>query len=195
MLERIEQSVMRQVTGLPEGTLIRAAMFSKLASRAAVDQALSRLARKGELLRVKRGLYVCPVQTRFGKRPPAVEKVVMGYAKATGKPVTNSPAASANKLGVSTQVPVRYVYLTSGKKTLRLKVGSQTVELKPAVGWKIVQGPAGEVVRALVSEGKRAAPAVAKKLKGKVSRSLVEELRQNQRIPSWVIKQMTQIEE
>ncbi len=43
-----------------------------LGERAAVDQALSRLVRPGELLRVRRGLFASPVKTRFGNRAPSV---------------------------------------------------------------------------------------------------------------------------
>ena len=55
----------------PEGTLLCPSALLHLGSRAAVDQALSRLVRKGKLMRVCQGVYVRPIQTRFGLRPPS----------------------------------------------------------------------------------------------------------------------------
>lgn len=55
---------------LPEGSLILPKEFLHLASRAAVDQTLARLAREGKLLRVVRGAYTKPLTSRFGSRPP-----------------------------------------------------------------------------------------------------------------------------
>ena len=40
------------------------------------DHSISRLARKGALMRVFQDMYVQPIQTSFGFRPPAVEKVL-----------------------------------------------------------------------------------------------------------------------
>ena len=45
-----------------------------LGNRAAVDQALSRLARSGHLMRICQGVYMRPIETRFGVRAPRVAK-------------------------------------------------------------------------------------------------------------------------
>ncbi len=64
------------------------------------------------LVRVARGIYVAAVETRFGVRPPAPEKVVHSLANALGEVLVDHGARAANKLGLSTQVPVRYVFIT-----------------------------------------------------------------------------------
>jgi predicted transcriptional regulator of viral defense system len=53
-----------------QGLLQSAKEFLHLASRAAVDQSLTRLTREGKLMRVGRGAYAAPVVSRFGTRPP-----------------------------------------------------------------------------------------------------------------------------
>jgi len=124
--------------------------FLHLASRAAVDQALSRLAREGRLIRVTRGAYVAPVVGRFGSRPPSPERTVRSLAKRNGEMVVAHGAAAANALGLTTQVPAREVFVTSGPSR-RFVFGSRVVEVKHAPRWQFALGerPAGAAVRAL----------------------------------------------
>ena len=93
-----------------------------MGTRAAVDQALSRLSKEGKLLRVARGAYVAPVSSRFGTRAPAPEKVVEALAAQSGEVIASHGAIAANTLGLTQQVPVREVYLTSGRTRI-LKLG------------------------------------------------------------------------
>ena len=71
-MTNLAQQVLRHATSLPEGASLSAKALLHLGSRAAVDQALSRLARNGELLRAGRGVYVLPVKGKFGARAPEV---------------------------------------------------------------------------------------------------------------------------
>ena len=134
----------------PEGTLLCPSALLHLGSRTAVDQALSRPARKGELMRVCQGVYVQPIETRFGSRLPAVEKVIASLSELWGETIVPCGGAAANALGLTTQVPVRSVYLTSGPNR-KLRLGELTVELRHAPRWQLTapHRPAGEVVRAL----------------------------------------------
>lgn len=128
--------------------------FLHLASRAAVDQALSRLSKQGNLLRVARGTYVAPVSSRFGTRAPSPAKVVQAMAAQNGEVVTSHGAAAANALGLTQQVPIREVYLTSGR-TRKLKLGRSEVTVKHAPRWMLAlgSGEAGAAVRALAWMG------------------------------------------
>ncbi|MDE0098042.1 MAG: DUF6088 family protein [Truepera sp.] len=141
---------MNQAAGLPEGTLLCPSALLHLGNRAAIDQALSRLARSGRLIRVCQGVYVRPIWTRFGSRPPAVEKVIAALSTLWGETIVPCGGAAANALGLTTQVPVRSVYLTSGPNR-QLTLGELTVELRHAPRWQLAapQRPAGEAVRAL----------------------------------------------
>ena len=82
---------------LPEGGLVAPKEFLHRASRAAVDQALSRLAREGELLRVGRGAYCLPVASRYGSRPPSTEAVVEAIASTHGEVVVPNGAAETKQ--------------------------------------------------------------------------------------------------
>jgi hypothetical protein len=142
-------SIVAHAQNLPEGGVLSPKEFLHLGSRAAVDQAFSRLAREGKLLRVARGSYATPVSTRFGVRGPAPAKVVQSLAARTGETVVPHGAAEANALGLTQQVPIREAYVTSGR-TRRLKLGRSEVTIKHAPHWMVSSGAAGAAVRAMV---------------------------------------------
>ena len=133
----------------PEGALIRGNELLSFGSRAAVDQALSRLAREGALLRVARGVYARPVEGAFGARAPSENAIIKAWAAARGEVVAPAPVTAANALGLTTQNPVRAVFVTSGRSRT-LNLGGRTIELRHAPGW-LVNAPAskaGTIVRA-----------------------------------------------
>ena len=133
----------------PDGALLRANELLAFGSRAAVDQALARLAREGTLLRIARGVYARPVEGRFGTRAPSEDAILAAWGAARGEVVAPAPVAAANALGLTTQNPVRSVYITSGPSR-DLTLGSRTIELRHAPSW-LVNAPAtraGAILRA-----------------------------------------------
>jgi hypothetical protein len=177
-----------------EGTVVSAKGLLHLGGRAAVDQALARLARQGQLQRVGRGRYVLPIKTRFGVRSPAPEKVAASLARTTGETIVPSGASTAHGLGLTTQVPIRHVFLTSGRgRTLRL--GGETVEFRHAPGWQLLkpETSVGQAVRAMAWLGERQAPAAARKLRNKLSapeRSTLADLRSA--MPTWLARTVSE---
>ena len=134
----------------PEVTVLFPEGFSHLGSQKEIRQALSELAEGGILNRIHENLYVRPVQTRFGACSPNFEDVIPNLANLWKETIVPSGSASANALGMTTQVPVRPVYLTSGQ-TKTLRFGNLSVELRHAPDWQLVAPghPAGDVIRAL----------------------------------------------
>jgi uncharacterized protein DUF6088 len=193
-MQTVAEKILSEVQTLPEGALISAKQFLHLGSRAAVDQALKRLRERQELLPLYRGVYVRPVKTRFGPRAPSAEKVVGQFAATRAETVVPHGAAAANSLGLTTQVPTKLVYLTSGKSR-KLKLGAQTVEMKHAPQWMLLpsQRAAGEAVRALEWIGERRAAEALTVLKQKLSPSTVDELiALRPALPAWLSKSISQ---
>lgn len=149
-MNTLPEAILLHAQALPEGGVVSPKEFIHLGTRTAVDQALSRLAKEGKLLRVARGVYVAPVSSRFGTRSPAPEKVVEALSTQSGEIVVSHGAAAANALGLTQQVPIREVYLTSGR-TRKLKLGRSEVMVKHVPRWMLAlgTGPAGAAVRAL----------------------------------------------
>jgi hypothetical protein len=102
---------------------------------------------------------------------------------------------AANALGLTTQVPTREVYLTSGP-TRHLKLGSQVIELRHAPAWQLGRPgqTAGNVVRALAWMGRgRTAEAIAK-LKSQLPSSELEEVAAARaQLPEWMAKEVSQL--
>jgi hypothetical protein len=191
----ISEAILEHAAALPEGVPLSAKELLHVGSRAAVDQALSRLAKRGELMRVGRGLYVRPVETRFGARPPSVEHVVQGIANTTGETIASSGAAAANALGLTTQVPVRSIYLTSGQNR-RLKLGNLTVELKHAPQWQLTMAgrPSGEAIRALAWLGEEHAGEAIPRLQKRLPAGAIEELASvRPRLPTWLAREVSRL--
>lgn len=113
-----------------------------------------------------RGLYVAPVTSRFGKRPPAPEMVIRSLAVATREVIVASGAQSANALGLTRQMPVQAIFLTSGRSRI-LQLGKTEIVIKHAPKWQMALGAsyAGQAVRALAWMGPLHARGAAVKLK------------------------------
>ena len=195
-MKTLSALILEEGAGMPEATPIYAKGLLHLGSREAVDQVLSRLARRGQLLRVSRGLYLRPVDTRFGARTPDVEVVLRALQAETGETLTPSGAAAANRLGLTTQVPVRSVYLTSGASR-RLRFGAQIVELRHAPRWQLILPgrAAGEVIRALAWFGRERGVELTsqlEQLKKTLSPETLRELSSARgRVPTWMAEQIS----
>ena len=151
----LPKRIMEHAGALPEATPLCPAALLHLGNRAAVDQALWRLARSGSLMRICQGVYMRPVETRFGLRSPRVGKALAALSKIWGETIVPCGGAAANCLGLTTQNPVRVVYLTSGPNR-RLHFGSSIVELRHAPRWQLAAPHcrAGDVIRALAWLGR-----------------------------------------
>lgn len=92
--------------------------------------ALMRHARAGTIRQLARGLYDYPIQSpRFGTIPPSDESIADALKGRDDFRIQLSGAHAANMLGLSTQVPVRTVFLTDGKAR-KVKLGIREIVLK-----------------------------------------------------------------
>ena len=192
-MQTLAQQVLQHSAGLPEGTPLVAMELLHLGGRAAVDQVLSRLVQRGTLLRAGRGIYVLPVESRYGVRAPSAVKMVEGLANQRGDIIVSHGAAAANALGLTTQVPMRAVYLTSGPSR-RLKLGAQMVEFRHAPIWQLIfpGRAAGEVVRALAWLGPEKAREAIEKLRTKLPASQLKEVASARpRLPTWLAQEVS----
>lgn len=194
-MQRLTEQILEHAKRLPEGTPVAAKSLLHLGNRAAEDQALSRLAERGQLIRAGRGVYLLPVTSRFGTRAPSVEQAVKALAAQRGEVIVSSGAAAANSLGLTTQVPVRSVYLTSGR-TRKMGLGKQTVELRHAPRWQLAMPyrPAGQAVRALAWLGPEKAEAALHTLKRKLPPAAFNELvAAAPQLPTWLARSVGKV--
>lgn len=91
--------------------------YAHLGEPDSVQKALSRLVSKGKLLHVCHGIYCYPKidkQLGMGILYPPFEDIANAIAKRDRVKIFPGPALAQNILGLSTQIPMNYVYLTDG---------------------------------------------------------------------------------
>lgn len=192
-MNSLTKQVLNYVESQPEGASLTAKGLLHLGSRPAIDQTLSRLAKRGEVLRLGRGVYVRPIKTKYGMRSPLPEKTIEQFAAARGETIVPSGAAAANALGLTTQVPIRAVYLTSGRSR-HLALGKQTIELKHAKPWQLIKANerVGQAVRALEWLGPQQAARALTTLKSHLEPREFEELQALRPVlPGWLAQQIS----
>ncbi|NIA70994.1 type IV toxin-antitoxin system AbiEi family antitoxin domain-containing protein [Pelagibius litoralis] len=191
----VSEKILAYVKTLPEGTAVTAKELLQFGSRAAVDQALTRLGRSGALIRVFRGIYVAPVESRYGTRPPSPHAVAKSLAHVWGEPVEPHGAAAANRLGLTSQVPVRPVYVTSGRAR-KLRLGGQRLDIQHVPKWQMQMAnrPAGQAIRALAWLGESHASTALFELKSKLPAEEWQALMSARAaLPSWMAKAVSEV--
>lgn len=83
-MSTVPDQILRRIRGKGRGAVFISKNFLDLDGRAAVDQTLSRLARRGTIRRVGRGIYDFPrVSSRLGTLSPRLDAVAQAVAKRT----------------------------------------------------------------------------------------------------------------
>ena len=77
------KSLAKRIMEYAEATPICPSALLHLGKRGAMNQALWRLARSGQLLRICRGVYMRPIETRFGRCAPSVDKLLRSLSAAS----------------------------------------------------------------------------------------------------------------
>ncbi len=97
-----------------------------------VGSTLAELTESGVLFKMAQGIYVKPRKSRFGLVFPSIEKIVQAIAMRDNAEVLPTGTTALNALGLSTQVPMNYAYLTSGSERT-IKLANRQVVLKRGV--------------------------------------------------------------
>jgi hypothetical protein len=126
----IDSQILQRIQDKGAGHVFTPVDFLDLGSRNAVDLALSRQARTGTIRKLARGLYDLPSRhARLGILPPRADDVAAALKGRDQSRLQPAGAHAANVLGLSTQVPVRLVFLTDGRSR-RVQLGKQQIVLK-----------------------------------------------------------------
>jgi hypothetical protein len=99
----------------------------------AVAAALSRLAKKGRIRRVRKGVYYVPHVTRFGATNPDPSSVVAAVLTRRGIAWSPTGLAAYNRLGLTTQVSPKTTFAVSRKVRLASAGSSTKLSLRPVV--------------------------------------------------------------
>lgn len=97
-----------------------------------VGRILTDLTEEGELIRIASGIYIKPRMSRFGPVMPSIEHIVKAISIRDKAQILPSGDTALNALGLSTQVPMSYSFLTTGSAR-KLSIGKRQVTLKRGV--------------------------------------------------------------
>lgn len=190
------QKIQKYIQKTPHGQPFASSALMQFGTRAAVDQAISRLTTAGKILRITRGIYVRPEKNRFiGLLLPEPFKVAEVIAKKTNEEIQISGAEAARQLGLSTQVPAQPVFLTTGQSR-QFNLGSLTVTLKHVSRKKIppLESKAGIAILALWYLGKNLVTLeVIKKIEQKLTaKEFKAFITSTEHMPIWMSTIITQ---
>ena len=129
-MQTIDSELKSRIYGHGRGSVFTPNDFLDLGGRDAVDKALSRLATRGEVRRLARGLYEYPREhPELGTLSPDIEKVAKALAGKDRLRLQPAGAYATNLLGLSEQVPAKAVFLTDGPSRT-VKIGRQEIQLR-----------------------------------------------------------------
>ena len=155
MAKSIHNQIVTILEKLPKGTLVFPAQFLEIGSESAIKMSLSRLTKENKVERLAHGIYLVPkVDPMLGKIYPPIEEVAKAIAERDKVNIKPAGAYALNRLGLSTQVPMNYVYITDGAART-ITIGKSKIKFKATVPKKLAtKGPiSGLVIQALEELG------------------------------------------
>jgi hypothetical protein len=116
IVQSIENKIVSRIYGTGRGWAFSQSDFSDLGPRATIDKGLQRLAAKGTIRRVMRGIYDYPEYSKRLKMTVGtdVDEVARALARKFRWRIQATGMAALNLLGLSTQVQGRYAYMSDG---------------------------------------------------------------------------------
>ncbi|MEX0613628.1 MAG: DUF6088 family protein [Pirellulales bacterium] len=155
--QSVDSQVLSRIRWVGRGSVFVPGDFLDLGSRQAVDLVLHRLAKKGMIRRLARGLYDFPKQHPvLGFLSPSADTVARAMAGRDRTRLQPAGAYAANALGLSEQVPAKAVFLTDGPSR-SVKVGPMTIQLRRTTPRNMAAAGrlSGLVIQALRELGKK----------------------------------------
>jgi len=141
-MHSVHKEILTKINALQAGSIVFPTDFRGFGTEDAVRQVLSRVAKEGKIERLAHGIYFLPKEhPTFGKLYPSLEEVAEAVAEHEHVRIRPSGAYALNKLGLSTQVPTKLVYITDGQAR-QIKIGKGGVKFKPVTPKKFgMKGP------------------------------------------------------
>jgi predicted transcriptional regulator of viral defense system len=131
--------------------------FARDFDRWEIDHSLRFLEKEGKIKRIIQGLYYCPEYSELLQRlvAPDIQRVAKALARKHGWKIFPEGNTALNYLGLSTQIPAKYIFISSGRSR-KYTIENTTIEFRHRVLTEstIINENANLVVQAIKSLGK-----------------------------------------
>jgi hypothetical protein len=146
-MEETKHHIEHSLSRRKPGEILFISDFRGIGAETAIRKSLSRLTQKGRLRRLAQGIYYLPkTDPVLGDLLPSAEEVAEKVAEKEKVHIYPTGVYALNRLGLSTQVPTKLVYLTDGVPRL-LTIGKMKVRFKPTTPKKLaLKGPISRLV-------------------------------------------------
>lgn len=152
----VETRIAETLIKLQKGSILFVDDFLDFGNSESVKKALFRLKEKGLLISMAHGIYLYPKKDKdLGVLYPSAEEIAIAIAKRDKARIIPTGIQALNKLGLSTQIPLKVVFLTDGAAR-SIKIEKRTITFKKTSPKNLlVKGEiSGLVIQALKSIGR-----------------------------------------
>lgn len=190
--------IKRRILTYESGTVFVAADFADITDKKTASVGLSRLETEGVIRRILRGVYDKPAYNRFLGEfvAPIPDKVAHAIARNFGWTIVPCGDTALNLLGLSTQVPAVWVYVSDGTYK-EYSYDNTTIQFKRTTNKEVskLSYKTALVIQALKALGKdnideMVISRLQKKLTAEEKKAMVSEAKA---ITSWVYEYLKQI--
>ena len=137
MNESINSHIEAKVKRAKPGAIFLPSDFKDVGTSTSIRKALSRLVEQKVLVRMGQGIYATPIHDKvFGDVLPSMEEIAATLAKKEHVKIMPTGQYALNKIGLSTQVPMKMVYLTNGTKK-NISLGKSSIVFQPTTTKKL----------------------------------------------------------
>ncbi len=197
--QSIANKILMSIRGHGMGWVFTLDHFKGYGSRTAVANALARFKKAGTIRQLSVGLYDYPRQDpQFGVLSPSVDDVVKALQVRYDSRLQPSGSYAANILGLTTQVPMRVIFLTDGPAR-QITIGKLVITLKKTTPRNMATAGkiSGTVIQALRWLGKRHVDdTVVKKLQNTLDKNAKRQLMKDIRhAPAWIADIIRQLDD
>lgn len=198
-MKSVEDRILYTIYGHGKGYAFSTNDFIKEFSTNSIDKALSNLTKQGKIRRIARGLYDYPKYSDFLQMQlgPDIEQVAFAIARKFNWQIEISGNSALNILGLSTQVPGTYLYLSNGANRKYTINENITIEFKKSalknIGFKYKESSL--IVQALRALGKEhVTQEIALKIQNQINEKLYDKILEDTKTTTaWIYEIIKQI--
>jgi DNA-binding Xre family transcriptional regulator len=130
MTKSVQTRIENEIKSIKRGSILFPSNFDDIGNVEVVKKSLLRLENKKFLVRLAHGIYLYPKQDKLlGVLYPTIEEIAVSIAERDKARIIPTGTTALNKLGLSTQISMKIVFLTDGAPRSIL-VGKRTIKLK-----------------------------------------------------------------